>query len=69
MLDGETVGSGAPTTCEECNTKIDGPKVMLSGGGYYIGFTCECGPYSRESAYTPNRHTAEAALKIGSYSR
>lgn len=50
MLPGETIGSGASPECEDCGLLVS-LDVYHSGGGYYIGSYCDCGPYSRESAY------------------
>lgn len=75
-LPGETVSTGAPTTYQ--GQPIDGPKVMSSAAGYYIGYSCsefmghdENGepmwmhgfPYSRESGYYNTQAEAEADLK------
>lgn len=64
MLPGETIMSGAPSTCPDCGVtpELD---VHRSAAGYYIGTFCGCGPYSRESDYYPTREAAEAALKSG----
>lgn len=68
MLPGETIASGAPDTCPECKIK---PKlqVLRSGGGYYIGTLCNCGPYSRESGYYSSREAAEGDLAKGTFGR
>jgi hypothetical protein len=67
-LPGETIGSGAAPRCEDC-CKMPRLDVYLSGGGYYIGTYCDCGPYSRESDYDPTRELAQAALETGTYGR
>lgn len=61
MHPGETIRSGAPDTCPDCNKK---PifEVCKSNAGYYIGTWCNCGPYSRETGYFKNRKDAEVAL-------
>lgn len=69
MMPGETVASGAPTTCPDCHEHVNGPKVMCSAAGHYIGYTCDCGPYSRESDYYPSEKAAEAALAKGDFGR
>lgn len=58
MLPGETIVSGGNPQCEDCgiNVKLD---VYHSGGGYYIGSFCNCGPYSRESDYYSTYEEAE----------
>lgn len=61
MLPGETIRSGAPSTCPDCGVKLE-MKVCLSGAGYHIGTMCNCGPYSRESHYYADRETAQHAL-------
>ena len=37
--------------------------------GYYIGTSCNCGPYSRESEYFKTRAEAQAALDSLIYGR
>lgn len=61
MQPGETILSGGPSTCTRCKTKLR-LEVLKSGGGFYLGTQCGCGPYSRESRYFPTRAEAEAAL-------
>jgi hypothetical protein len=63
MLAGETILSGAPQTCEDCGVNITELSIYQSGAGFYIGAYCDCGPYSRESVYFPDRESAEKALK------
>jgi hypothetical protein len=46
MLPGETIHSGASRTCTTCNITVV-EQVCYSAAGYYIGTTCNCGPYSR----------------------
>ena len=46
MLPGETIHSGASRTCTTCNITVV-EQVCYSASGYYIGTTCNCGPYSR----------------------
>jgi len=68
MIRGETVSSGAPLDCgDEGCPSPDGPKVLCSGAGYYIGYFCDlCGPYSRESlGYYATTEQAETALAEG----
>ena len=68
MLNGETIATGAAPTCEDCG--VTPPlKVYLSGGGYYVGTYCHCGPYSRESGYYPSKEAAVAALEAGTFGR
>ncbi len=50
-------------------TNIDGPKVMRSAAGYYIGFSCQTKdmsgydqPYSRESDYFATTEEAQKYL-------
>ncbi len=41
-----------PEKCEECQKPIIVEVKMSAGTGlYYIGTTCGCGPYSRETDY------------------
>lgn len=60
MMNGETIGTGAPATCPDCNVKLV-PKVY-SSCAFYIGTYCNCGPYSRESGYFATKAEAQAAL-------
>lgn len=68
MLPGETINSGAPSTCPDCHTKLV-LRVCLSGAGYYIGSECQCGPYSRESHYFPTQEDASEALSTNDWER
>lgn len=68
VLPGETILTGGPNTCPDCDTKLVFT-VMSSMAGYYIGTYCDCGPYSRESGYYKTREDAEKALGIGSFSK
>jgi hypothetical protein len=61
MLAGETIRSGAPATCPDCGITPDF-EVLLSGGGWYIGTMCNCGPYTRESEYYATPESAQGAL-------
>lgn len=63
-LPGETIALGAPDTCPDCGVELK-LQVCVSGGGYYIGTMCDCGPYSRESGYYYSRKEAENALEVG----
>lgn len=68
VMRGETVDTGAPIKCDQCNTKaVLG--VDKSAAGYYIGFRCNCGPYSRESGYFPTKAAAEKAFETGRFGR
>ncbi len=64
----ETIAGGAAPTCPDCNMT---PKLQVchSGGGYYVGTWCDCGPYSRESGYYKRREQAEVALASGDFGR
>lgn len=68
MLTGETIQSGAPETCPDCQLK---PRLQVchSGAGYYIGTYCNCGPYSRESDYFKTYEGAKASLESGQFGR
>lgn len=63
MLNGETINSGASDVCPDCNVHLE-LQVLRSNAGYYIGTQCDCGPYTRESGYFPNREVAEKMLEI-----
>ena len=68
MLPGETIASGASSTCPDCGMKLE-LKVLSSGGGYYIGTECCCGPYSRESGYYRTQEDAQNDLDSGMFGR
>ncbi|MCY1024052.1 hypothetical protein [Pyxidicoccus sp. MSG2] len=68
MLPGETLHSGAPTFCDECQQTFE-PQVMQSAAGWYVGTSCRCGPNTRESGYCPSPEAAAELLRIGTYSR
>lgn len=61
MMPGETILSGAASTCDECGIKPQ-LKVCESVAGWYVGAYCCCGPYSRESDYFVSKVEAERAL-------
>lgn len=67
-LPGETIATGASKTCSECGItpNLD---IYHSGGGYYIGTRCKCGPYSRESGYYKTFKLAEIALDKCTFGR
>jgi hypothetical protein len=67
-LPGETIALGAPDTCPSCGTQLK-LRVLRSGGGYYIGTMCCCGPYSRESGYYRTREEAQDELDSGIFGR
>lgn len=68
VLPGETISSGAPTTCPDCK-KTPKMDVYKSAAGHYIGTMCDCGPYSRESGYYDSYIMARKDLDDGTYSR
>lgn len=69
-LDGETVATGAPIL-----PGVEGPKVMQSAAGYFIGYTIvdeKYGfqePYSRESCYYQSYEDAVSVLESGKWYR
>jgi len=67
-MPGETVATGAPVHCYDCDSdaKLD---VCHSAAGYYVGYYCNCGPYSRESGYYMTYERAEHALRLDDYER
>lgn len=67
MLPGETIASGAPSTCPACKTVLK--DEVLKSNLYYIGTFCKCGPYSRESGYYATREEAQTALDNNTYYR
>ena len=68
MLPGETIASGAPSTCADCFKDVE-KEVLRSAAGYYIGTICACGPYSRESGYYRTEEDAQRALNHGAFTR
>ena len=70
MIPRETINSGAAKRCPTCECDVGSAlRVCRSAAGYYIGTTCDCGPYSRESGYYHSQEAAEEALKQGGYER
>jgi hypothetical protein len=70
MLPGETLASGCPVLCPDCQVEVLPLRVLPSSAGYYIGTRCNCGPaYTRESDYYPTEALAEAALADRSFGR
>lgn len=67
VLPRETQGLGANKRCEDCGQELI-PKVMQTCA-FYIGTSCQCGPYSRESEYFKTRAEAETVLKGLIYGR
>lgn len=66
----ETVATGAADNCGITDCENEGPRVLRSAAGYYIGYACpQCGPWSRESGYYEQRAEAQAALDRDEYSR
>ena len=65
MLTGETILSGAESTCPDCGVKL--VLKVLHTCAYYIGTECNCGPYSRESDYYKTREEAQADLDSGKW--
>ena len=61
VLQGETIATGAASTCPDCDTKLE-LKVFYTCM-YYVGTWCKCGPYSRETCYFETLAEAEEALK------
>lgn len=47
--------------CEDCGKQMP-LKVMESGAGYYLGRSCSCGPFSRESKYFKTEESAQEYL-------
>jgi RNase P subunit RPR2 len=51
----------AGSVCQDCKTVLV-PKVMASAAGWYVGTSCKCGPYSRESIYYKTKEEVERLL-------
>lgn len=62
MLEGETIATGAPRKCPDCEVRLK-LKILHSNAGYYIGTLCDCGPYSRESGYFRSYKAAREELE------
>lgn len=62
MLSGETVNADTNHKCGDCGN-VRGPMVLRSAAGHYIGFLCDCGPYSRETDYYKDKAAADEDLK------
>ena len=69
VMRGETILTGAPDVCPECYISVKPFKVLRSNAGYYIGTTCNCGNYTRESGYYLTREDAEFSLKNNTFGR
>jgi hypothetical protein len=70
MLPGETLATGAPVLCPDCQVEVLPLRVLHSAAGFFIGTRCDCGPvYSRESPYYQSQDLAEAALADRSFGR
>lgn len=65
---GETLATGAAPTCSDCG-KTPKLGVYRSGGGWYVGTYCHCGPYSRESGYYATQEQAQITLDSGEFGR
>lgn len=62
MFPGESVFSMKEKVCPDCQTPLN-LKVCSSAAGYYVGTTCDCGPFSRETRYFCSKEEAEEALR------
>jgi hypothetical protein len=69
MITGETIASGAPSTCPDCGVHLFNQVLYSEAAGFYIGTSCQCGPYSRESGYFQTWDDANLALTTGGYGR
>ena len=68
-LPGETIHLGAPSTCPDCDIKLEN-QIMSSAEGFYIGTRCHCGPsYSRESGYYIYCHHINADFEADTWAR
>ena len=63
VMPGETISTGADKTCEDCGDTPEMEVILSANGRYYIGTTCNCGPYSRETTYYSNKWVAEVDLE------
>lgn len=50
--------------CNSCHKSLE-LKPMKSSAGYYMGRSCDCGPYSRESKYFSSKAELEIQVKSG----
>ena len=65
---GETLLSGAPSTCPECETKatltVLGKKhTTFDNRRFAVGSTCNCGVYTVETAEFRSKEEAELAYR------
>ena len=68
----ETIATVAPTKCEDCGDLLKLEVLRSNSNAYigtefYIGTSCDCGPYSRDSGYYRTYKQAERALLSGEY--
>jgi len=49
--------------CEDCGQALD-LQVLKSAAGWYLGTSCDCGPYSRESRYFKTKEQARFELEL-----
>jgi hypothetical protein len=70
MLPGETLATGCPVLCPNCQVEVLPLRILQSSSGYFIGTRCACGPvYTRESDYYGTWTLAETALTKRSFGR
>ena len=62
MLPGECIGMNGGE-CEDCGQELK-LEVCSSPAGYYLGYMCLCGPYSRETGYFSTREEAQEAMEF-----
>ena len=63
MFPGETVSSGAPSTCAECGKEME-LDVCSTPRGYFLGYMCSAhGVCTRETDYFDERQAAADALE------
>ena len=65
----ETIARGASPYCEDCHNFVTWG-TYKSQHGWYIGTSCKCGPYTRESVeYYLTMEQAEIALHNDTWTR
>jgi len=63
MFPRETILTGAPKSCKQCDYIFEF-QVMSSPAGYYVGTSCLCGPYTRETGYFKTPVEAQNAVDL-----
>jgi hypothetical protein len=52
--------------CHDCGCLMTF-NILESAAGFYLGYSCDCGPYSRESEYYEDRKDLAENLHHGTW--